>query len=395
MLASCWQRPDTSLSQTEGRIAGRVRVDRRTKNLCPRLRPGEIAVIDHADLDAAAAYALLERRPLAVVNAAPSVTGRYPNGGPGILLEAGIPLLDGCGPALLAELSEGQAVEIRGEELFVDGKRIAQGTLLTPELLDEQLQAARGNLGRELEAFARNTLEFLQSEKDLAFVDLPMPPLKVSFHNRSVLVVVRGPGYKQDLQWVLPYIREQQPVLVAVDGGADALLEAGFKPHVIIGDMDSASDAALRCGAELVVHTYTDGRESPGLRRVRKLDLPAHLLPAPGTSEDVALLLAHQGGASLIAIVGTHFSLIEFLDKRRHGMASTFLTRLRVGSILVDAKGLSRLYRPGLSPALVAGVCISAALPILVVLANSAGLQRWLGILGMGIEVWLRRHGLR
>lgn len=379
----------------EGAVEGRARLDRRTKNLCRRLRAGEIAVIDHADLDAAAAYALMECKPAAVVNAAESVTGRYPNGGPAILLEAGIPLVDACGPEIFDALSEGQRIRVRGGEVAVHDRVIARGTPLTQALLDEKLEAARGNLGRELEAFARNTLEYLQSEKDLVFVDLPMPPLKVSFKNRGVLVVVRGPGFKQDLQWVLPYIREQNPVIVAVDGGADALLEAGIRPHVIIGDMDSATDAALRCGAELVVHTYADGRTSPGMERVQELGLPAHALPALGTSEDVAMLLAHQAGASLIAVVGTHFSLIEFLDKRRLGMASTFLTRLRVGSILVDAKGLSRLYRPGMSPTMVAGMVISAMLPILVVVLNSAGLQRWLGLLGMSIEVWLRRHGLR
>lgn len=379
----------------EGVVEGRVRVDRRTKNLCRRLRAGEIAVIDHADLDAAAAYALVECRPAAVLNAAESVTGRYPNGGPAIVLEAGIPLIDACGADLLTAVSEGQRVQLRGGEIAVQERVVAQGTPLTPASLEAKLEAARGNLGQELEAFARNTLEYLQSEKDVVFVDLPMPPLKVSFKNRGVLVVVRGPGFKQDLQWVLPYIREQRPVIVAVDGGADALLEAGIKPHVIIGDMDSASDGALRSGAELVVHTYADGRSSPGLERVKELGLSAYSLPAVGTSEDVAMLLAHQAGASLIAVVGTHFSLIEFLDKRRLGMASTFLTRLRVGSILVDAKGLSRLYRPGMSPTLVAGMVISAMLPILVVVLNSAGLQRWLGLLGMSIEVWLRRHGLR
>ncbi|MCC2671099.1 MAG: conserved rane protein, partial [Armatimonadetes bacterium] len=322
-------------------------------------------------------------------------TGRYPNHGPGILLEAGVPLLDRCGPGLLDAVREGQRAELRSGELFVDGQPVARGTLVTPDLLQQQLEGARGNLRAELQAFSRNTLEYLAQETDLAVQDFTMPDLTVSFRGRPALVVVRGEGYKRDLQWVQPYIREQKPVLIAVDGGADALLDYGFKPDVIVGDMDSASDAALRSGAELVVHTYADGRRSPGTERVQALGVRSVELPAPGTSEDVAMLLAYQGGATVIVAVGTHFSLEEFLDKRRAGMASTLLTRLKVGSILVDAKGLSRLYRPAMPNTLLVWMVVSAMLPIMVALANSAGLQRWIGLLGMSLEVWLRRHGLR
>lgn len=379
----------------DGVVTGRLRVDPRTKNLCQRLKPGEIAVIDHPDLDGPAAYALLERHPAAVVNAARSVTGRYPNSGPRILLEAGVPLLDACGPGLLSRIQEGVRAELRGGSLWVDGEQVATGTVLTPTDLEMQLEAARANLRTELLAFSENTLDYLAREKELAVGDIPMPALDVSFKNRPVLVVVRGEGYKQDLQWVRPFIREQKPVLMAVDGGADALLEFGYKPHLIVGDMDSASQPALRSGAQLVVHTYADGRPSPGLQRLQEMGLQPVELAAPGTSEDVAMLLAHQGGASLIVAVGTHFSMIEFLDKRRAGMASTFLTRLKVGSILVDAKGLGRLYRPGLSGAMVLGVFLSALVPIAVLVLNSPGVQRWLSILGMSVEVWLRKHGLR
>ncbi len=378
----------------ERAVSGPVRLDRRTKDLCRRLRRGDIAVLSHADLDSAAAYALVEGQPAAVVNTEPFSTGRYPNHGPRILLDAGVPLFEVLEPDLFSVLQDGAAIEIRGGELRVGDRTVAVCRRLSRADIEATHAAARANLGRELQSFSQNTLEYLAREADVALADLPVPPLGVRFRNRPALIVVRGEGYKQDLQWARPYIREQRPVLVAVDGGADALLEAGFRPDIILGDMDSATDAALRCGAELVVHAYTDGRTPPGAERLRQLGLSWVELPAPGTSEDVAMLLAYQEGASLLVAVGTHFSLVEFLDKRRAGMASTFLTRLRVGSILVDAKGVSRLYRPGASPALLAGVVISALLPILVVVANSAGLQRWLGLLGMGIEVWLRRHGL-
>lgn len=374
---------------------GCLRVDRRTKDLCLRLRAGDVAVIDHADLDGAAAYALAERRPAAVVNAARSITGRYPNSGPGILLDAGIPLLDECGPDLLEQLRDGQHAEVRGCELWVDGLLVGKGTPLTTAAVDERLEAGRGNLAEELVSFSQNTLEYLARERHQALADLVLPRLDVVIKKRPVLVVVRGEGYKRDLQWVQPFIREQKPVMIAVDGGADALLEAGYRPHFIIGDMDSASEAALRCGAQLIVQTYLDGRRSPGLERVERLGLEVQQLQAPGTSEDVAMLLAYQAGAALIVAVGTHFSLVEFLDKRRPGMASTFLTRLRVGSILVDAKGLSRLYHPGPSAILVVGMFVSAVLPVLVVLINSHGLQRWVGLLGMWLNLQLRKLGIR
>jgi uncharacterized membrane-anchored protein len=159
-----------------------------------------------------------------------------------------------------------------------------------------------------------------------------------------VLIVVRGYHYKEDLVALRPYIREYRPILVGVDGGADALLEMRLKPDMIVGDMDSVSDAALQSGAELVVHAYRDGR-APGLERLERMGLHAIAFPATGTSEDVAMLLADDKGAELIVAVGTHATLVEFLDKGRAGMASTFLTRLRVGGKLIDAKGVSRLYR--------------------------------------------------
>lgn len=401
-LASFWPRvrPDDSsaTARTSGRgaarLSGRLRVDARTKDLCRRLKPGEIAVIDHADLDGTAAQALIACAPAAVVNAARSVTGRYPNHGPTLLLEAGIPLVDSCGPDLLSAVKEGQTAELRHGELWVGDRCVADGERVTAASLKEQLTDARRNLGAELEAFTQNTLEYLAREKDQVVADFPMPPLRASFQNRPALVVVRGEGYKRDLQWVQPFIRERRPVLVAVDGGADALLQAGHRPDIIVGDMDSATEAALKCGAELVVHTYTDGRPSPGLERLRSLGLEGTPLSVPGTSEDVAMLMAYQGGANLIVAVGTHFSLIEFLDKRRAGMASTLITRLKVGDILVDAKGLGQLYRPDLSPTLVLSLFLSALVPVLVVILKSEPLQRWLSLLRMGLDVWLRRHGL-
>ena len=324
--------------------SGPARVDRRTKNLTKRLQPGDVAVIDHEDLDRVAAEALLERRVGAVVNAAPSLSGRYPNVGPLLLVAAGVPLLDGVGPQLLDRLAEGQEVRIEGDEVWLNGAVVGKGVRQDVQSIERGLEAAKGSVGDELERFAANTLEHLKREHHLALEAPELPVLSVDMRGRHVLVVVRGHDYKSDLAHLRSYMREVRPVLVAVDGGADALLESGFRPDVIIGDFDSVSTEALHSGAALVVHAYPGG-EAPGAGRLVELGLDHVTFEAGGTSEDVAMLLAYEKGAELIVAVGTHASMVEFLAKGRAGMASTFLTRLKVGQILVDAKGVSKLYQ--------------------------------------------------
>ena len=221
---------------------------------------------------------------------------------------------------------------------------LAEGTLYTTEVLEEQLEYVREGLSEQIEAFAGNTMTYLREEKELLLEGVGIPEVTTEIEGRHVLIVVRGYDYRSDLDALRPYITEYRPLLMGVDGGADALIEAGYKPDMIIGDMDSCSDQALRCGAELVVHAYHDGR-APGLERITQLGLQAVVFPALGTSEDAAILLADSKGAQLLVAVGTHVSLVEFLDKGRAGMASSFLTRLRVGRKLVDAYGVSRIYR--------------------------------------------------
>jgi len=330
---------------TPAEISGPVRLDRRTKNLTKRLQPGEVAVIHHTDLDRVSAEALVEAGAGAVVNAVPSVSGRYPNLGPGILLAAGIPLIDDAGESIFTQLHEGDPITLDGDRLLdADGHLVATGTLVTTEVLEDQLNFAREGLADQIEAFAANTMEYLRVEKELLLEGVGVPDVATAIDSRHVLIVVRGYDYRSDLAALRPYISEYKPLLMGVDGGADARIEAGYRPDMIIGDMDSCSDAALQSGAELVVHAYRDGR-APGIERIERLGLEAVPFPALGTSEDAAMLLADSKGARLIVAVGTHASLVEFLDKGRAGMASTFLTRLRVGPKLVDAKGVSRIYR--------------------------------------------------
>lgn len=354
-------------------ITGPARLGRRTKDLVKRLRPGDLAIIDHADLDRVSAEELAEAGVRAVVNVSASTSGRFPNPGPLELVRAGVRLVDVPGAPLFDEVSDGELLSVRDGAIWRNGTCLAEGVELGEETLAEALAGQQGRVTEALEAFADNTLRHLRDEGRLLAEGIDFPPLKTRFRDRHAVVVARGPGYKRDLRIVRPYIRDFKPVLVAVDGGADALLEIGLRPNVIVGDFDSVSDAALATGAELLVHAYADGR-APGGERLAELGLAFQTVAAPGISEDIALQLAHDRGADLIVAVGTHFNLVEFMERNRDGMASTFVTRLKVGEVLVDAKGVSRLVsrRVGLWPlvafavagvsAIVVAVAVSPAL---------------------------------
>lgn len=361
--------------------SSRVRVDKKTKHLTQRLQAGEVAVINHADIDRIAAETLVAAGPSAVLNAAKSTTGRYPNMGPSIIVDAGIILIDDLGAGIM-NLKEGSRVTIEGNKVQQDGKVLAEGVLQTPGTIAADLEEARKGVSTQIEAFAANTMEYLRRERDLLLDGVGVPKVKTKFAGKHALIVVRGYHYQEDLRSLRPYIREYKPVLVGVDGGADAILEQGYTPDMIIGDMDSVSDQALRCGAEIVVHAYRNGK-APGTERLKREGIPYVLFPATGTSEDVAMLLADDKDAEMIVALGTHATLVEFLDKGRSGMASTFLTRLRVGSKLVDAKGVSQLYQPRVSTwqtLLLALVCIGA---IAVSLAVTPVGQTFYGIAGI------------
>ncbi|UFU04297.1 hypothetical protein LQF12_06885 [Ruania suaedae] len=356
-----------------------VRVDPRTKSLTKRLRADEIAVIDHLDLDRVSAEALVACRPAAVLNAAPSISGRYPNLGPQIVLEAGIPLIDDLGPDVMA-LREGARVRVEDGTVFdAAGTVVAEGTVQTDASVDAAMDEAKAGLSVQLEAFAANTMDYMRRERELLLDGVGVPTVRTSFEGRHVLIVVRGYTYREDLAMLRSYVREYRPLLVGVDGGADAILEEGLRPDMIVGDMDSVSDKALRSGAEIVVHAYRDGR-APGLERVKELGVQHVTFPATGTSEDVAMLLADEKGASLIVAVGTHETLVEFLDKGRAGMASTFLTRLRVGGKLIDAKGVSRLYRHRISNWQVTALILAGLAALIAAAAATPAGQAFFGL---------------
>jgi uncharacterized membrane-anchored protein len=356
----------------EGPVIGVARVDRRTKRLVKRLQPGDIAVINHEDLDRVAAETLVDAAPAAVVNAAASISGRYPNLGPLLLCQAGIPLIDGVGPEVMESVEEGVAVTIEGGRVLVGSEVVATGVRQTARSVDAAIDGARANMGPELERFAANTAQYIHQEIELLTGTLDVPDVHCDIAGRHVLIVVRGIDYKKDLSLLAQsgYLRGERPVVIGVDGGADALLDRGAVPDLIIGDFDSVSERALRCGAQLIVHGYTDGR-APGAERLDDLGLPYTVFSAPGTSEDVAMLLAYEKGAELMVAVGTHNSMVEFLDKGRAGMASTFLVRMKVGDALVDAKGVSRLYRSSVRTSDLVWMILAAVFTLAVALTLS------------------------
>ncbi len=323
-------------------LTGHARLDRRTKHLVRRLTADDIAIIDHTDIDRVSAEELVESGVRVVVNVAASQSGRFPNPGPLALVRGGVRLIDAPGADLFDKISDGELLTVRGAGLYRNGTCLASGRVLGPTELERALADQRSRVTEALEAFAENTMRYLREEGRLLSEGIDFPPLATRFRDRHALVVARGPGHKRDLRIVRPYLRDFKPVLIGVDGGADALIEAGLEPDVIVGDMDSVSDEALASGAEILVHGYRDGT-APGAERAERLGVRYQVVPATGVSEDLALLLAFEKGSELIVAVGTHFNLIEFLERNRAGMSSTFLTRLKVGEILIDAKGVSRL----------------------------------------------------
>ncbi|HPF21285.1 MAG TPA: putative cytokinetic ring protein SteA [Syntrophomonas sp.] len=367
-------------------IKGRAKLDRRTKNLVTRLRKGDIAIISHDDIDEVAANNLIDIKPQAIINTQPSITGRYPARGALKILKAGIPILDEVPDQIFDNIKEGNWLQIEDNKIISGRLLLAEGRVLTLEDVQEKLEQANLNFGHQLDDFVDNTLEYAKKEKDVLLGNLQVPELDSVLLGRHVLIVVRGSSYKEDLRAISTYIQEQQPVLIGVDGGADALLEFRLQPDIIVGDMDSVSDQALQCGAEIVVHAYANGK-APGLERVQAMGIEPVIFPVTGTSEDAAMLLAWEHGAKLIVAVGTHSNMVDFLEKGRKGMASTFLVRMKVGSILVDARGVSQLYQQSIHRRYFAELFLAALVPIAILLWVSPATKPFFNLLWLQIKL--------
>jgi uncharacterized membrane-anchored protein len=377
-------------------VSGSVRLGRKTKLLVKHLSRGDVAVIDHQDIDRVSAEELIAAGVGAVLNCRASASGSYPNLGPQLLVEAGVLLVDLPDDSLFKRLSDGDAITVCGGEVQCRKEVMVRGEVLDRARVLADTEARRCEIGEALERFAHNTIEHMREERELLAGRIELPRFATDFRDRSALVVVRGVGHQRDLHALRPFIRDVRPVLIAVDGGADALLEAGLKPDMVVGDMDSVSEtsllAAVEGGAELVVHSYPDGH-APGRQRLEDLGVPFKLVPAPGTSQDVAMLIPAEKGARLIVSVGSQFNLVEFLDRNREGMSSTFLTRLRIGEILVDAKGVSRLYRPrpGLTPLLV--VILAGLIAMIAVVWLTPALRDVVDLLWLKLQLLFGSSG--
>jgi uncharacterized membrane-anchored protein len=371
------------------RVEAPIKVDRKTKKLAKRLVSGEIAVINHIDIDEVAANSLVEAKIKLVVNAAPSISGRYPNKGPGILTDNNILIVDNIGEDVFEQLKEGQTVEVVDGKIYRDGEFLGQGEVLDREAVNDRLRIAYENLSVELDKFIDNTIDYARKEKGLILGDVEIPKVATKYNGKHVLIVVRGQDYKEDLSTMISYIEEMKPVLVGVDGGADALMEFGYTPDVVVGDMDSVSDEALIKAKEIVVHAYTDGR-APGLKRVQDLGLDAVVFPAPGTSEDIAMLIAYEYNAKLIVAVGTHSNMIDFLEKGRKGMASTFLVRLKIGTKLIDAKGVNLLYTSKLKFKYIIALLVTALFPVLILAYLSPHVQHFVQLLELKFKLLMQ-----
>ncbi|WP_367137276.1 putative cytokinetic ring protein SteA [Saccharothrix sp. HUAS TT1] len=367
-------------------VTGVARVDRRSGDLLRRLGAGDVAVLDHVDLDRRTAEALVHARVAGVVNASPSISGRFPNLGPELLVEAGVPLVDGVGTAVLRDVKEGMKLRLHDGAVFVGAKEVARGVEQTAETIADSMVEAKAGMAAQLEAFSANTIEFLRRERALLLDGIGVPELHVPMRDRQVLVVAAGPRHAEELRELRKYVREHRPVLIGVDAGADTLHDAGYAPDVIVGDPDAIGTATLRAGSEVVVPAQIDGH-APGLERIQDLGIGAVTFPATGNAEDLALLLAEAHGASLVVTVGVQAGLREFLDRGNAGSTpSTFLTRLKLGDKLVDGHAVATLHRGRVSTGLVVLLVVASVVAVVAALAVSGVGQVYAGV----VADWFR-----
>ncbi|MEJ9080806.1 putative cytokinetic ring protein SteA [Gordonia malaquae] len=354
-------------------LIGIARIDKNTKRLLQRIGEDEIAVLDEVDLDRVTADALIEAKVAAVVNVSESITGRYPNLGPEVLAASGIVLLDNVGGEIFSRIKDGQKVRVHDARLYVGDRVVARGEELDERIVADRMLDAKTGLVDHLEAFSGNTIEFIRSESPLLIDGVGIPDVHCKLEGRHVVVVAEGVGRGADLKALKPFIKEYQPIMIGVGAGADTLMKAGYRPAIVVGDPDEIDTDTLKSGAELVLPADPDGH-APGLERIQDLGVGATTFPAAGSAADLALLLADFHGADLIVTAGLGGSLNDFFDRElRDQIPSTFLTRLKVGPKLVDAKAVSTLYRSRVSGTAIAMLMLAALIAIIATVIITQG----------------------
>ena len=383
----------TRSSSSRPGIVGTVRTDRDINRLLQRLNPGDIAVIDILDLDRITADALVDARVSAVVNVSPSISGRYPNLGPEVLVANGITLIDSIGPDVFKKVKDGSTVRVHNGGIYHGDRRLIAGTPRTDADVHDLMTDAKTGLVAHLEAFSGNTIEFIRSESPLLIDGIGIPDVDIDLRNRHVVVVSDGVGAAHDLKNLKPFIKEYQPVLIGVGTGADVLRKAGYRPLIVVGDPLLMSNDVLKSGAQVVLPADADGHAA-GLERIQDLGVGAVTFPAAGSAADLALLLADHHGASLIVTVGHSASIEEFFDReRQQSNPSTFLTRLKVGAKLVDSKAVATLYRNRFSGGAIALLILAVLVAVITMLwVTSAGdsAAEWLLAYWNRLTIWVQ-----
>ena len=345
-------------------VTGVARVSRRSDALLGRVGPKDIVIIDHRDIDRATADALVRAGVTGVINAADSISGRYPNLGPEILVASGVLLVDGVGQEIFGRVKDGAKIRVDGNAVYTGDNLLAEGVEQTTESIADQMIEAKTGMSAQLESFAANAIEYMKRERTLLLDGVGIPDLHTELKGKQVLMVAASADTKAQLKSLKKYIADYRPVLVGVDAGADALRSAGYTPDLIIGNPESIDSQTLRCGAEVVVPAHVDGH-APGLQRLQDLGVGAVTFPGSGTTEDLALLLADCHEAALIVTVGIGATLTDLLDRGRGGAtASTFLVRMRVSNKIVDASAVATLYRARISWWVVLFLVLAAAAAI-------------------------------
>jgi uncharacterized membrane-anchored protein len=339
--------------QADVGVAGTARTDRRISALLPRLRTGDIAVLDQVDLDGPTAEALAEAGVAAVVNRAAMISGRFPNRGPQILLDAGIPMIDQAegtnGRDLLTAVADGRRLLLRGGTVSVGDDVVAEGRSLTAQDVADQLTGAEAGMSTQLHTLTHNSAEFLRREEALLLHGEGIPRVRTKLKNRPVVVVGQGPDDVAELRRIRRYLREVKPVVVATGEGLALARAAGVSPDVVVLDSraeDLPLAKELRSCRDVVVTEAPGGvrSEGAGSDRFDRIGVRAVPMRTTATPADAALLLADAGGATPIVAVGLRGTVEEFLDGSREGIGSGYMTRLKVGPRLVDATAVPLLY---------------------------------------------------